>query len=777
MSEPSKPKEPDWSGLNLPVLTEVVDESQVPTLGDEVIDIPDFDFSSELDALADQLGEPPQDLPAELEIPELSLEELIAAPVPGEEPLLDLASLPSLDLDDMPASELGIEQVLPGWNPAAALPEAALPAAEAGDFEFSLQPAGEEPPAEVLADESASIAEEPPAAAPAPALDAVPLVAEAEPAMAAAPAAAEPEPVGIEIPDAEAPTAVPPAPDVGVAETLIEPPAPTPFTSISLDSLPTGVLGGGVGPETQVDSLLPNWPESPAEEAAPVWSEPAEAPSAGAPADDLEQFAPLQGESAVEAPPEMDELPVPAFDVAPAVAPEAVFEPAVALPDAMISPESAVSPALAAPGEEPLLAEIDQALAGLQTEPVLAMPEAVEAEAHEPPAAVEAPMMDPAFAEAAAEPVLDEVLEPQVAESEVPQLDAGFAEPAEAEAVAEPVLDEVLESQVAELEVPHLDAVFAESAEVEAVAEPVLDEALEPQAAELEVPQLDAGFAEPAEAEAVAEPVLDEALESQAAELEVPQLDAGFAELAEAEAVAEPVLDEALESQVAEPEVPQLDVAFAEQAEVEAMAEPVLDQMLEPQAAEPTMLLADAEPESLALAEGEIPELTVLESEPETETDGTGAAELAAGAGALAAAGLALAAGAASSGEPEREAVSDAPPARGVEVLKVSEVASAAAAAAMMAPQAVNAPPGTVAVIDEQALLQSMYEKMLPRMKVELSLWLQDALELQAKQMLSGVMHQLKEDYEMLFGEALKESLRQTINSLGKIEKDGKRDE
>ncbi|UJB31102.1 hypothetical protein [Chromobacterium sp. Beijing] len=268
MSEPSKPKEPDWSGLNLPVLTEVVDESQVPTLGDEVIDIPDFDFSSELDALADQLGEPPQDLPAELEIPELSLEELIAAPVPGEEPLLDLASLPSLDLDDMPASELGIEQVLPGWNPAAALPEAALPAAEAGDFEFSLQPAGEEP-AEALADESASIAEEPPAAAPAPALDAVPLVAEAEPAMAAAPAAAEPEPVGIEIPDAEAPTAVPPAPDVGVAETLIEPPAPTPFTSISLDSLPTGVLGGGVGPETQVDSLLPNWPESPAEEAAP----------------------------------------------------------------------------------------------------------------------------------------------------------------------------------------------------------------------------------------------------------------------------------------------------------------------------------------------------------------------------------------------------------------------------------------------------------------------------------------------------------------------------
>ena len=136
---------------------------------------------------------------------------------------------------------------------------------------------------------------------------------------------------------------------------------------------------------------------------------------------------------------------------------------------------------------------------------------------------------------------------------------------------------------------------------------------------------------------------------------------------------------------------------------------------------------------------------------------------------------LAAGAAAAMSSTAEAELAPAAP--RAVEVLNVSEVASAAAAAAMMAPQAVNAPPGTVAVIDEQALLQSMYEKMLPRMKVELSLWLQDALELQAKQMLSGVMHQLKEDYEMLFGEALKESLRQTINSLGKIEKDGKRDE
>ena len=110
MSEPSKPKEPDWCGLNLPVLTEVVDESQVPTLGDEVIDIPDFDFSSEMDALADQLGAQREELPAELEIPELSLEDLIAEAPASEEPLLDLTSLPSLGLSDVSASEPGLDR-------------------------------------------------------------------------------------------------------------------------------------------------------------------------------------------------------------------------------------------------------------------------------------------------------------------------------------------------------------------------------------------------------------------------------------------------------------------------------------------------------------------------------------------------------------------------------------------------------------------------------------------------------------------------------------------
>ncbi|OBU84420.1 hypothetical protein MY55_22265, partial [Chromobacterium subtsugae] len=98
----------------------------------------------------------------------------------------------------------------------------------------------------------------------------------------------------------------------------------------------------------------------------------------------------------------------------------------------------------------------------------------------------------------------------------------------------------------------------------------------------------------------------------------------------------------------------------------------------------------------------------------------------------------------------------------------VAVVKIAAMAAAGSAGRGPAAPP-----FDEQALFNSLYEQMLPRMKVELSLWLQEAVEVQAKQMLSGMMHQLKEDYEMLFGDALKESLRQALGDVGASMKDG----
>uniref|UniRef100_UPI0018EE346B hypothetical protein n=1 Tax=Chromobacterium sp. ASV23 TaxID=2795110 RepID=UPI0018EE346B len=96
-----------------------------------------------------------------------------------------------------------------------------------------------------------------------------------------------------------------------------------------------------------------------------------------------------------------------------------------------------------------------------------------------------------------------------------------------------------------------------------------------------------------------------------------------------------------------------------------------------------------------------------------------------------------------------------------VSVVSVAAMASAAAAGRPLPPP-----------LDEQALFESLYEQMLPRMKVELSLWLQDAIEVQAKQMLSGMMHQLKEDYEMLFSDALKESLREALHHAGSAGKD-----
>jgi hypothetical protein len=76
----------------------------------------------------------------------------------------------------------------------------------------------------------------------------------------------------------------------------------------------------------------------------------------------------------------------------------------------------------------------------------------------------------------------------------------------------------------------------------------------------------------------------------------------------------------------------------------------------------------------------------------------------------------------------------------------------------------------TVAVVDEAALLDAVCQRIMPRMKVELTLWLQDAIEVQSKQMLAGVMQQMKEDYDMLFGESLRESVRQAIADIGRNE-------
>ncbi|RXZ42167.1 hypothetical protein [Crenobacter cavernae] len=86
-------------------------------------------------------------------------------------------------------------------------------------------------------------------------------------------------------------------------------------------------------------------------------------------------------------------------------------------------------------------------------------------------------------------------------------------------------------------------------------------------------------------------------------------------------------------------------------------------------------------------------------------------------------------------------------------------------------PQKPAAAPATV--VAEAALVDALYQHLLPRMKMEMGLWLQEALEAQTRQLLSGVMAQLKQDYDMMFGETLRESLRQAINEVGRADKEG----
>ncbi|SCK25240.1 hypothetical protein [Vogesella sp. LIG4] len=68
--------------------------------------------------------------------------------------------------------------------------------------------------------------------------------------------------------------------------------------------------------------------------------------------------------------------------------------------------------------------------------------------------------------------------------------------------------------------------------------------------------------------------------------------------------------------------------------------------------------------------------------------------------------------------------------------------------------------------VDEGALIEALYQRVLPRMKVELTLWMQDALEQQAKQLISGVMQQMKEDFDMMLAQSLKESLREALDEV-----------
>ncbi|MBP7580931.1 MAG: hypothetical protein KA757_07965, partial [Vogesella sp.] len=128
-----------WNPQDLPVLTDVVEVEAIP-----VLDIPAYDFSAELDALAQVL---PEEAPPELTLPdELSLDDVLGDDLGDAEQASLNASqlierLPSLDLEvDLP-TELSLDDVLPGLDhrhgdpsPASAM-DAAQPS---DDFVFEL---------------------------------------------------------------------------------------------------------------------------------------------------------------------------------------------------------------------------------------------------------------------------------------------------------------------------------------------------------------------------------------------------------------------------------------------------------------------------------------------------------------------------------------------------------------------------------------------------------------------------------------------------------------
>ncbi|WP_226034284.1 hypothetical protein [Aquitalea palustris] len=661
------PDLPSWDELDLPVLDEVVDESAVPVLAEEVLDVPDFDFSSELDVMQQSLVSPDHGM-AELEIPELTLEDLDVTS-PADMPAataLDLAALPSLDLDEPLADELSLQQVLPDAlplaQPAAVAPPVLQPEAPVmavDGFEFMLDGHA---PAESVADT------QPESSWPAAAASESLLSGLAAPQQLAErlaevwqapvePAAA----VGSEMP-------------AGVTDA--PPPALPGGLSISLDSLPDGVLGGGVG---KVEEARPSAAELLARAQALVAATPSSL-------DDVLHAAELtlaQEESLQR------------FHAAPAAAQQTF---ASLGEDELRAAMASLPGVVAADSQEedwPSLGDVDRL-----NETEVELPEEAAVQAAAPLLQAEWQDEPPEHAvsdSAAALPVLEQ--------------EEGW-----------PSLGDVDRLNETEVEIPDEAAVFA--------AAPLLQAEWQDEPPEHAVSD-----------SAAALPVLDE--------------EEGWPTLGEVGKESETEVD-------GEPEVPAVKPAAATVQGLFAESPFASERQssLSPDARAIPALLDEvqAEPQAVAAQPAPVAE-PVLQSAAEHVIEPPLLEELA-GASFAAAMPQTLAQPAAEAG-------------KAVEVLNVAAVTTATAASALMNP--VGKPDATVAVVDERALVEAMYEKLLPRMKVELSLWLQDALELQAKNMLSGVMQQLKEDYDMLFGETLKESLRQAILALGR-EQQGQHD-
>jgi len=114
------------------------------------------------------------------------------------------------------------------------------------------------------------------------------------------------------------------------------------------------------------------------------------------------------------------------------------------------------------------------------------------------------------------------------------------------------------------------------------------------------------------------------------------------------------------------------------------------------------------------------------------------------------------------------QAEASAAPAGGHDALPEEAIRIEAVSAALPMPAA--EPQAVKPDLDEEVLIEALYARVLPRMKVELTLWMQDALEQQAKQLMAGVMKQLKEDFDMMLAESLRSALREAMDeAAGKL--------
>ncbi|CUA84349.1 hypothetical protein Ga0061063_2059 [Gulbenkiania indica] len=649
MSDPSKAAV-DWDALELPVLTEVAEEPVLPVLTEDAeVEIPDFDFSAELDTFdpnsADETG---LDIP-----PDLPLEDVVdAGPQRAERPVtLPFEDLPSLDLDVPIADELSLDDVLAPlpMAPAAERQTAPPQPPAEDDFEFDLSPQAD--PTTVSAN---------------------------------------------------------PSPAAGL-QALFG--TPTAAENTAASSAPPELTAVAITPVTEA-LVQPATHENAATESSAQFSRPMEA-------------APL-------APPEEDILPAAFYSTAPA-APDLTRAPDA--PPADLSPAAAALQASG--GYDPLLG------ATAETE-----------EARQ-----ETPVFNQSFS------------------TQVPQRPEGTAA-SEASHQPEPAPSTeplTINSPAASFDIDSLPrgVLGGGQGPVEA-PEPDWPDWLKPIVAQAgpEVPltALPGGQNDP-----TSESTASAALE----DLTAPLTPADEEMLASKEAAAiEPPIEPASTAPLSSSTEPPVETAAGAASELCDM--PLSDSLAE--ASGQAGLLTAEETRSLGMkdrlplvtdtaapihsGEGqEVPEETAAQTTaalpPQPATEGYP----------LVIEEVELPVEVAAPELPTVPAIGPRPEATlpDQEAAPAPEEIAEAKAVPGAVPEVSIVEPAegpSATVVDEAALVESLYRRIMPRMKVELSLWLQDALEMQAKAMLSGVMQQLKTDYEMLFSETLRDSLRQALSDL-----------